>query len=75
MSTVASPPLSNLQAELLRLYANNVSEEDLLTIKQLINDFFAERTIQAADKAWNERGYSDETMNEWLQTDPCKAQR
>ena len=69
MTITASPPLSNLQAELLRLYANNVSEEDLSAIKRLISDFFAERTIQAADKAWNERGYSNQTMDEWLQGD------
>ena len=74
MSTIASPPLSNLQAELLRLYANNVSEEDLLAIRQLINDFFADRTVQAANRAWNERGYSDETMDGWLRSDLRKAQ-
>ena len=69
MTTAASPPLSNLQAELLRLYANNVSEEDLSAIKRLISDFFAERTIQAADKTWHERSYSNQTMDEWLKGD------
>ena len=73
MSTVASPPLSNLQVEVLRLYANNVSEEDLSAIKRLISDFFAERVVQAADKAWGERGYSNETMDEWLRSDLRKG--
>ncbi len=75
MSTVASPPLSNLQVELLRLYANDVSEEDLLAIKQLINDFFADKATQAADKVWDERGYSNETMEQWLRTDLRKRRQ
>lgn len=75
MSTVASPPLSNLQVELLRLYVNDVSEEDLLAIKQLINDFFADKATQAADKVWDERGYSNETMEQWLRTDLRKRRQ
>lgn len=74
MSTVVSPPLSNLQVELLRLYANNVHEEDLLAIKQLINDFFVEKAVQAADQIWDERGYTNATMEQWLQTDLRKQQ-
>ncbi|MEZ0542153.1 hypothetical protein [Fibrella arboris] len=74
MSTAVSPPFSNPQVELLRLYANNVPEEDLLVIKQLINDFFVEKAVHAADRVWEERGYSDDTMEEWLSTDLRKNQ-
>ncbi|RYZ88534.1 MAG: hypothetical protein EOP06_10775 [Proteobacteria bacterium] len=74
MSTAISPPLSNLQVELLRLYANNVPEEDLLAIKQLINDFFVEKAVHVADRIWDERGYSNDTMEQWLNTDLRKNQ-
>lgn len=74
MDTVLSPPLSNLQVELLRLYTTNVSNDDLVAIKQLLNDFFSEKATHTADKVWNERGYSNETMEQWLQTDLRKQQ-
>ncbi|QJD78705.1 hypothetical protein [Spirosoma rhododendri] len=67
MST--NPPLSNLQMSLLKLYASQVSDEDLLAINQRIVDYFAEKASQAADAVWDERGYSDELMTQWLTTD------
>ncbi len=62
-------PLSNLQKELLKLYTSNVSETDLLTIKRFLVKFFAEKAITEADKIWDEKGYSNETMKNWLNED------
>ncbi|MFD2570130.1 hypothetical protein ACFSUS_05750 [Spirosoma soli] len=67
MST--NPPLSNLQMRLLKLYANQVSEEDLLAINQRIVDYFAEKAAKAANQVWDEKGYSNDMMNEWLKAD------
>lgn len=64
-----SPPLSNLQMSLLKLYASQVSEEDLMAINQRIVDYFAEKAIRAADTVWDEQGYSDELMQQWLRSD------
>lgn len=62
-------PLSNLQQELLKLYASNVSETDLLAIKRFLARFFAEKAIAEADKIWDEKGYTNETMKNWLNED------
>lgn len=62
-------PLSNLQQELLKLYASDVSEADLLFIKRFLAKYFAEKAIAEADKIWDERGYSNETMRNWLNED------
>ena len=53
-------PLTNLQRELLTLFAQNVSEQELHEIKKLISNYFAERAMDLADKAWDEKGWTDE---------------
>ena len=62
-------PLSNLQQELLKLYASNVSDADLLAIKHYLVKFFAEKAITEADKIWDDKGYTNETMKNWLNED------
>lgn len=66
MMTVLDKPLSNLQIELLQLYSQNVSEEDLVEIKRLLAKYFAERASDEMDKLWDEQGWTNETMDEWL---------
>jgi hypothetical protein len=53
-------PLTNLQRELLTLFAQNVSEQELNEIKQLISNYFAERAMDLADKVWDAKGWTDE---------------
>ena len=62
-------PLSNLQQELLKLYASNISDADLLVIKRYLANFFAEKAIAEADEIWDEKGYTNETMKNWLNED------
>ncbi|MBK7871371.1 MAG: hypothetical protein IPJ74_12205 [Saprospiraceae bacterium] len=50
MEATLQTPLSNLQLELLKLFAQNVAEEDLIAIRQLIARYFAEKAMDAADK-------------------------
>ena len=54
--------LSNLQLELLKLYAKGVSEEELLDIRRLLARYFMERAVAGATKVWNEKGYSTESL-------------
>lgn len=54
------PPLSNIQLTLLKLYASNVSEEDLKAIQRLIARYFAEKATKEADKDYLEKGYTAE---------------
>jgi hypothetical protein len=57
--------LSNIQIELLKLYSNNVPDDQLYEIKLLIGKYFAKKTTQAMDKVWNEKKLTDEEMKKW----------
>lgn len=65
----AAHSLSNLQQELLKLYAANVSDADLLNIKRYLAKYFAEKAIANADRQWDEKGYNADIMNNWLNED------
>ena len=71
--TVAANPLvsqfTNLQWQLLQLYNRNVSEDKLLEINQLISNYFAEKASSAMDSLWEEKGWTDQTMLDWLEED------
>ncbi len=62
----AAQPLSNLQQELLKVYSSDVSEEDLLHIKRYLAKYFAFKAIGEADQIWDEKGYTNDTMDQWL---------
>ncbi|MDO8365593.1 MAG: hypothetical protein Q7T20_02265 [Saprospiraceae bacterium] len=70
------PPLSNLQLTLLKLYASNVSEEDLKAIQRLIARYFAEKAIELATEDCIEKGYTAEGfLKEHLRTPYKSAQK
>lgn len=58
-------PLSNLQLELLKLYANNLDGERLLEIKQLLSTYFAQKATEAMDTVWQEQHLTEQTMIDW----------
>ena len=59
-------PLTNLQFELLKLFARNVPEDRLLAIKELISDYLLDAARDEGDKVWKEKGYTEATVKEWL---------
>lgn len=60
------PPLTNLQLELLKLYAITISEQELVEIKALLARYFADRLTSAVDKIWEARGLTATDMEQWL---------
>ena len=66
-------PLSNLQVELLQLYDQGVSDEDLIAIKRLLANYFADRASDEMDRLWKERNWSNDTMKKWLAEGPDKS--
>jgi hypothetical protein len=62
-------PLSNVQMELLKLYATNLPESDLYELKAMLAKFYANRSIRLADKIWDERGLTNQDMKQWLNED------
>ena len=63
-----SPRFSNLQLELLRLYAHNITDEELLKIKDLLADFFAERAVAGANAWWDANNWTDIDVERMLTT-------
>lgn len=57
--------LSNIQKELLKLYAVNVSDTTLFEIKKLLADYFAEKAALAMDEFWEENNLTEQTMIDW----------
>ena len=68
-------PLSNIQQELLKLYSSDISEDDLLHIKNYIARYFAFKSIAEADKVWDEKGYTNDTMDQWLNEEDSEPWR
>ena len=62
----AGTPFTNLQMELLRLYAINLPDEDLLAIRRMIARYLLDKTRQRANAISKERGYTQETLERWL---------
>ena len=59
-------PLTNLQLELLDTFSRQPSVEDLINIKALLANYFAQKVMDEADQLWDERGYTQDTMMQWL---------
>ena len=54
--------LTNLQLELLKTFSYDLSEEQLLEIKNLLAKYFAQKATSEMDKFWEENDWSDETI-------------
>ncbi len=61
-----SQPLSNVQTELLKLYSQNLSSEELKELKIVLGKYFAKKSIKEANKIWDNKKYSNKTMDNWL---------
>ena len=61
-------PFTNVQLELLKVFANHVSDSDLREIQKMLARFFAERAMDEADRVWKEKGWTDEDVDKMLNT-------
>lgn len=57
--------LSNIQIELLKLFPYNLSDKQLMEIKNLLAKYFAKSATEEMDKLWNENNWNDTTMKNW----------
>ena len=55
---------SNLQLELLKLYANGISDEQLLEIKWLVGRYFPEKATAGMDGFIEEKGLTPQDILE-----------
>jgi hypothetical protein len=63
---VFTEKLTNLQIELIKLFAYQVSDNQILEIKDLLAKYFAEVASKEMDKLWEENQWNDQTMEDWL---------
>ena len=63
---VAKSKLSKMQMELLKLYANEVSESSLIEIKQILATYFADKASDAMDQFCATNNLSAQDMMDWV---------
>ena len=60
---------TSLQLELLRLYAVNPSEQELLEVKDMLAKYFMRKAINQIADIEAQRGTSNEDLDKWLAED------
>ena len=60
-------PLNDVQMSLLKL-TENLPQEDLQALKRVIIAFKAQRLSMLVDKIWEEKGWTEENMQTFLDT-------
>jgi F0F1-type ATP synthase delta subunit len=65
---VLKQPLSNVQLELLKTFSHQLSESEILDLRKVLAQFFAQRAIQIANEVWEEKGWGDEDVDRMLDT-------
>jgi len=66
MHSIQANNLSNVQREILKLYSTELSKEDMYDLKSQLSQYYAAKAIRSADKVWDEKGYTPEDMDSWL---------
>lgn len=61
----AAEKLTNVQIELLKLFQYNLPEKQLAEIKNMLAKYFAKSATEEMDKLWDEKGWDNDTMNDW----------
>ncbi len=59
-------PLSNLQLELLKVFARPLSEQQILEIRQLLADYFAQKVDEDVDQLFEQNHWDATKAEEWL---------
>ena len=57
--------LNPSQLEIIKLFESHKTEEDLKKLKKALIQYLYERAVETADKAFDERGYTQETIEQW----------
>ncbi|HOY16961.1 MAG TPA: hypothetical protein PLC89_06710 [Haliscomenobacter sp.] len=65
---VLKQPLSNVQLELLKTFSHQLSESEILELRKILAQFFAQRAIQLANEVWDKNEWTDEDVDRMLET-------
>ena len=61
----AAKKLTNLQIELLEVFKYNLSDEQLIEIKDLLTEYFAEKVTHGIDELFEKNNWGEEKITEW----------
>lgn len=67
MTATIQFPLNEVQVTLLKM-TENLSDVELKKLKRVLIAFKAQRLAELADKIWDEKGWTEETMQQFLNT-------
>ena len=59
-------PLNKAQLELLKLFSRVNDEKELNEIRDMVAQYYANKAITEANRLWDERGYTQQTMDDWM---------
>jgi hypothetical protein len=57
--------ISNIQYELLKLFANNVPEKDLLEVKKILVSYFSKKLDDSFDDFYKSNNLSPDDLKKW----------
>lgn len=58
--------LTSLQLELLKTFSRPIPEEQVLEIRQLLADYFAQKVDEGVDTLFSDKGWDGNTVAGWL---------
>jgi hypothetical protein len=59
--------LNSIQLEILKMFRDNQSEEELQEIKSLLIAYLSAKAVVEADNAFTEKGYASDVFQIWKQ--------
>jgi hypothetical protein len=54
------PAFTNLQLELLKVFARQVSDEDVNAIRMMLSNYFADKAMNLADQVWQKNNWTEQ---------------
>ncbi len=61
-------PLSNIQREILQSFNYELNEGELLSFKNMLAEYFANKISDDVDELFDREGWTEEKNNEWSST-------
>lgn len=59
--------LTNLQLEIIKLFAYQIPDNQIFEIKDLLAKYFVEAASREMDRLWEENQWNNDTMENWLE--------
>ena len=66
MSSTSQMPFNEMQLEVIKLFARDMTADDMKAIKRLIVRYFAQKAIEGANSVWDKNGWSEQNEADLL---------